>query len=170
MGETTLEPIPFEKASPPYADDELFAIFDLDGTLADCEHRRHWLDKKRHQELTDDERWRAFFSACRDDAPNLRLIKLCNALWSEFTIVIFSGRSDEVRTETEQWLFWNGVKYDQIRMRQAGDFTPDEQLKESWLAELDPARILAVFDDRRKVVDMWRRNGLLCCQVAPGEF
>ena len=27
-----------------------------------------------------------------------------------------------------------------------------------------------VFDDRQRVVDMWRRNGIQCCQVAPGDY
>ena len=31
-------------------------------------------------------------------------------------------------------------------------------------------RILCVFDDRTKVVNMWRDNGLSCFQVAPGDF
>ena len=31
-------------------------------------------------------------------------------------------------------------------------------------------RILCVFDDRTKVVNMWRENGLSCFQVAPGDF
>lgn len=31
-------------------------------------------------------------------------------------------------------------------------------------------RIAMVFDDRDKVVAMWRRQGLTCLQVAPGDF
>jgi len=27
-----------------------------------------------------------------------------------------------------------------------------------------------VFDDRDKVVKMWRNQGLRCCQVAEGDF
>jgi len=27
-----------------------------------------------------------------------------------------------------------------------------------------------VFDDRDKVVNMWRENGIPCLQVAPGNF
>ena len=30
--------------------------------------------------------------------------------------------------------------------------------------------VLCVYDDRQKVVDMWREEGLVCCQVAPGNF
>lgn len=27
-----------------------------------------------------------------------------------------------------------------------------------------------VFEDRARVVDMWRKRGVLCAQVAPGDF
>jgi hypothetical protein len=58
-------------------------------------------------------------------------------------------------------------------MRKAGDFTPDEQLKATWLSEIEPPeykRLTAVFDDRDKVVAMWRAAGVPCFQVAPGAF
>jgi hypothetical protein len=57
-----------------------------------------------------------------------------------------------------------------LRMRPVSDNRPDEQLKKKWLNELsvaERASIIAVFDDRQKVVDMWRKNGLTCFQVAP---
>jgi hypothetical protein len=50
---------------------------------------------------------------------------------------------------------------------------PDDQLKESWLKAMSPedrARLVMTFDDRDRVVAMWRRNGVVCAQVAPGDF
>jgi hypothetical protein len=29
---------------------------------------------------------------------------------------------------------------------------------------------MCTFDDRDKVVKMWRDNGIICFQVAPGDF
>jgi hypothetical protein len=55
-------------------------------------------------------------------------------------------------------------------MRAAGDFTPDEELKWQWIAEYDLSMIMCVFDDRTKVVQMWRSLGLACFQVAPEDF
>ena len=54
-------------------------------------------------------------------------------------------------------------------------FMPDDKLKQRWLDDLFPIDskrldIVCVFDDRDKVVDMWRKNGLTCMQVAPGNF
>jgi hypothetical protein len=55
-------------------------------------------------------------------------------------------------------------------MRAASDFTPDEELKRQWIEEYKLEHILCIFDDRKKVVDMWRSLGLTCFQVAPGDF
>jgi hypothetical protein len=56
-------------------------------------------------------------------------------------------------------------------MRPEKDYTPDDALKHKWLMELGgPDKIFCVFDDRQKVVDMWRSHGITCFQVAPGKF
>ena len=58
-------------------------------------------------------------------------------------------------------------------MRTIGDSTPDEILKRQWYEELpqnDKERLVCVFDDRQKVVDMWRSIGVTCLQVAAGDF
>ena len=68
------------------------------------------------------------------------------------------------------WLDKFKVPFQLLKMRPADDFTPDEKLKRQWIAEYDLANILCVFDDRKKVVDMWRELGLTCFQVAPGDF
>jgi hypothetical protein len=51
-------------------------------------------------------------------------------------------------------------------------FTSDDILKEEWLNQEFPDKqnLLCVYDDRDKVVAMWRRNGIPCFQVAPGDF
>jgi hypothetical protein len=51
-------------------------------------------------------------------------------------------------------------------------FKPDDQLKQNWLDDLfpDKSNIVCVFDDRDKVVNMWRKNDITCMQVAPGDF
>lgn len=187
-------------------------IFDLDGTLALIEHRRHLVDGRCQDcsgdggsptwENTDDggmhtagknvcgtcggtgERakdWPAFFAACKHDQPNWPVISAMHALLkSGADVQIWSGRSAVVMNETLAWLqcfvFGDGsVDPEEVglMMRREGDFTPDEQLKASWLddlSEFDRRRLVAVFDDRKKVVDMWRSKGVACFQVAPGEF
>ena len=146
-------------------------IANLDGTIALIDHRRHWLDSKGHPDLTSDERWRTFFAQCHCDLPNWPVIYTLQALQhAGYFIHVFSGRSDEVREETIDWIEAFNVPYDHLRMRHAGDFTPDEELKRQWIEEYDLSEILCVFDDRACVVEMWRSLGLTCFQVAPGDF
>jgi hypothetical protein len=146
-------------------------IADLDGTIALIEDRRHWLDVSKHSDTLSDERWRKFFAECVNDKPNWPVIHTLQAMGrAGYDIHIFSGRSDEVRQQTHDWLYTFFVPYDLLKMRAAGDFTPDEILKRQWIEEYDLADILCVFDDRAKVVQMWRELGLSCFQVAPGDF
>jgi len=50
-------------------------------------------------------------------------------------------------------------------------FMPDEILKKQMLDTfVDKDDVLMCVDDRQKVVDMWRAEGLTCFQVAPGDF
>lgn len=147
-------------------------IFDLDGTLALIEHRRHFV------EGPGPKNWPAFFKACAGDLPNEPVVKIFLAMWRAHPaeIEIWSGRSDEVRVETELWLDDHvGLLYGKrpsLRMRTAGDHTPDHVLKERWLDEtLALGHIVEmVFDDRNRLVEMWRRRGIACLQVADGNF
>ncbi|WP_207000643.1 phosphatase domain-containing protein [Trinickia mobilis] len=150
-------------------------IFDLDGTLALIEHRRHLVEGPKKD-------WRAFFAACVDDKPNQPVIDTLKSLRKSAEVWVWSGRSDEVQRETLQWLhkhgvfhsFWNPLKApEQFRMRKAGDHRSDVELKFGWLSEIEPPeykRLTAVFDDRDCVVKMWRDSGIPCFQVAPGDF
>lgn len=173
-------------------------IFDLDGTLALVDHRRHLVEapkcprcngfgrdvgmhhnyvceacdgKGKDRSFKPD--WKGFYAACVDDQPNYPVIETLQHLAIHNDIWIWSGRSDEVRWATHHWLQRHVRLHQELRMRNADDFTPDEQLKKSWLDGLPESkrkRIRAVFDDRDKVVKMWRDNGVPCFQVAPGNF
>lgn len=140
----------------------MFVVFDLDGTIANIEHRRHHLDRKDR---------RAFFAACVDDVPNWPVIKAFRAhVGAGHRVEIWSGRSDEVRRQTLEWLDLRaGIGPSFLtHMRAAGDHTPDVDLKRSWLHALHPdERPDVVYDDRGRVVDMWRSEGVACFQVAP---
>jgi FMN phosphatase YigB (HAD superfamily) len=187
-------------------------IFDLDGTLADLKHRRHfvqfqngspvlvngtpaiyrgpnpsiegdyfvefpfnssgfWSYDPSDIEFKPD--WDAFHAACVDDTPIEAVLNVFHAIRERADAWIWSGRMDTVEEQTVTWLWKHGVIWANLKMRPAGDYTPDDQLKESWLHALSPkdrARLVMVFDDRQRVVDMWRRNGIVCAQVAPGDF
>lgn len=145
----------------------MYIVFDLDGTLADITHRLHHIQGERKD-------WPAFFAACINDAPVLPLVSIYQDLWGDGCInriEIWSGRSDEVRQQTVGWLGQHKIPYDALRMRKAGDHQPDDKLKAGWFDSLPNGwRPALAFDDRQRIVDMWRSRGVICCQVAPGDF
>lgn len=152
-------------------------IFDIDGTLCNIEHRLHFLDNKE-----DPDRWDKFYRACVLDKPNEPVLAVLRHLRETGNeIWLFSGRSEDVRFETMLWLdkhFWGlgsdlALRPERLTMRPSKSYMEDHFLKEVWLRgmlEVDRKRLVAVFDDRKRVVDMWRANGVPCFQVAPGEF
>lgn len=141
-------------------------LFDLDGTLADLSHRLPHIQN-------DPKDWDAFFDGCINDAPIPHIIELARDLWAcGRKIVIASGRSDRVRTQTEKWLRDNSVPFDAIYMRPHGDHRPDYGMKKILLKQIlqDGWSPLMAFDDRDQVVKMWREQGIPCAQVADGAF
>ena len=100
------------------------------------------------------------------------LVALANAgneVW------IWSGRKETVELETRAWLSAHlpDNTFTQLRMRPADNNIADNTLKEFWVLQMTKAdrdRLVMVFDDRNRVVDMWRSHGIVCAQVAPGDF
>jgi predicted secreted acid phosphatase len=139
-------------------------IFDIDGTLADVSERIHHLNKKPKN-------WKAFFKGMAQDKAIHSMVRLCNILYaSGIRIVLCSGRSEEHRAETIHWLRQQRVHYHELRLRRDGDRRSDVAVKREMLTGLDKSKILFVVEDRNRVVEMWRSEGLVCLQCAPGEF
>lgn len=139
-------------------------IFDIDGTLADISARRHHLEKRPKD-------WDAFFAAMREDAAVAPLVRLCNTLYDAgFHLLLCSGRPERYRDDTVAWLTREGVKYHALLLRRDDDRRSDVEVKRDLLAGFDKERIAFVVEDRTRVVDMWRAQGLVCLQCAPGEF
>lgn len=144
-------------------------IVDLDGTLADCEHRRHFV----HPPEGEKKDWLSFFKGCGEDAVVAPIHHLILAMQDHCEVVLCSGRpEDHCRELTESWLVNNLGATFPLFMRPAGDSRQDSLVKEIILDfELLPRyNILFTVDDRKQVVDMWRRRGLTCLQCAEGNF
>ena len=164
----------------------MLIAFDIDGTLADLSHRLHWVKNLPDGGKPD---WEAFFARVRGDKPIVEMVELCNDMFGAGNEVVFmSGRSAVCRDDTEWWLtrnvrleleadpedgFVDFCKRPLLYMRSEGDRRPDYLVKHDLLV-----RVMAdygqkpdiVFDDRQQVVDMWRSEGVRCCQVAKGDF
>lgn len=139
-------------------------IFDIDGTLADVSERIHHVRKKPKN-------WSAFFQGMAQDKAIHSMVRLCNILYaSGIHIILCSGRSEEHREQTVAWLTGQGVNYHGLLLRRDNDRRSDTDVKRELLAGLDKSKILFVVEDRGRVVEMWRSEGLVCLQCAPGEF
>ena len=139
-------------------------IFDIDGTLADVSERIHHLKKKPKN-------WDAFFQGMARDKAIRSMVRLCNILYaSGIHIILCSGRNEEYRTETVKWLAQQGVHYHDVLLRKDKDRRSDTIIKRELLSMIDQSKVLFVVEDRSRVVDMWRSEGLVCLQCAPGEF
>lgn len=110
-----------------------------------------------------------------EDLPHAPVVIAVQALAAHpgvDAILAVSGRDGSARGQTVRWLDAQGVPFDELHMREPGDFRPDEVVKEELYRERIEGRfrVLGVLDDRDKVVAMWRGIGLVCFQVAPGDF
>jgi hypothetical protein len=76
------------------------------------------------------------------------------------------------RDLTVWWMGVHEIPYHALYMRSDNDYRADFIVKEELLAQLraDGYNPVMAFDDRQQVVDMWRENGLICAQVAKGDF
>lgn len=135
-------------------------IFDIDGTLADPKDRLHFLEKKD---------WNSFYDACLNDAPIHHVIYLLQELKKNHRIIILTGRPERIKDKTLHWLKANNISFDEIYFRKNGDHRPDYEIKEEMLKALNRPIWFAV-DDRKQVVDMFRRNNILCLQCKDGDY
>lgn len=140
-------------------------IIDLDGTLADIRVRLKHLQGKKKD-------WKSFNKTLETDQIHGWCRELINRFASDHDIIIVSGRTDELKQETISWLEKYNVTYHHLFMRRAHDYRPDNEMKLEIYEQHIKNRFNVVFviDDRQKVVDMWRGEGLVVLQCAPGNF
>lgn len=138
-------------------------IVDLDGTLSDGTHRLHLLPTK---DLHLTESWSEFNGAAIGDSPIQNTIDVVNALWKAgMLVIILTGRSDEVETDTMIWLDRHRVKYDYMIMRRASDNRKDTVIKEEVLRAIGMKHIVCAFDDSPNVIKHFRSLGITTYQV-----
>ncbi|MEV4129030.1 polynucleotide kinase [Nocardia sp. NPDC049707] len=133
-------------------------IWDIDGTVAHMTGCSPY-DYSRVSEDEPDPYVRALFWDIQEAQPMIRRL-------------FVSGRSDDCRNVTAKWLPSKGFNSDELFMCKAGDDRDDAVVKLEIFNEhiRDNYNVLGVFDDRDRVVSMWRRLGLKCFQKASGGF
>ncbi|MBX7241734.1 MAG: AAA family ATPase [Bacteroidia bacterium] len=132
-------------------------LCDLDGTLAILNGRSPYNGTE-----------------CENDLLNEPVAEVLRTYAHNDTrVILLSGREDDARTQTENWLAKHQIPYDALFMREAGDKRRDAIVKKELyeLHILNRYFIRFVLDDRDQVVDLWRLDlGLPCLQVNYGDF
>ncbi len=130
-------------------------IFDIDGTLAKMNGRSPY-----------------DYTKVATDVMNFDVVVLASYIAKAHDVIIMSGRDSSCRKDTEEWLAKYDIKYQALYMRAEGDTRNDAIVKkELYEAHVKGKyNVLGVFDDRNRVVDLWRSLGLTCFQVDYGNF
>ena len=141
-------------------------VFDIDGTLANIEHRRSYV-------ATKPKNWKAFNAGIVNDTPHEDIVTLARMFHRNLDAVILcSGRGEEHRDVTETQMNHFGVGYRKLFMRPAKDHRQDYIIKVELLQQIraEFGEPFLWFDDRTQVVDAIRAEGIRVLQVAPGDF
>lgn len=145
--------------------DSVCIICDIDGTLVDPTHRLHYVTGPNPN-------WPAFFDAIPLDTvhePIKWLLHEAQARQSgPITHIIFcSGRPNSHRKHTQDQLTACGFHGYPLYMRATGDYRADDIVKSELLDQIiaDGYHPKLVFDDRPRVIAMWRKRGLMCLDV-----
>ena len=138
-------------------------IFDVDGTIADVEHRRHFVSGGNKD-------WSSFRKETVNDTPVEWVCDIAKRFIAQGDeVAFFSARNESEREVTEKQISeWIGDNHKGVFLRPDGDFRPDDEFKSDLADQFEElgGKIDLVFDDRNKVVDMWRNRGTTCVQVA----
>ena len=141
-------------------------IFDVDGTIADVEHRRHFVNGNND--------WDSFRKETVNDTPVQWVCDIAKRHISQGDeVAFFSARNESERDITEKQISeWIGDGHKGVFLRPDGDYRCDAEFKSELADRFEDigGQIDLVYDDRNKVVDMWRQRGTTVVQVADGDF
>ena len=154
--------------------DEEYVVCDIDGTIANLEHRLHFInnDDGTVKEVKD---WKGFFANVEGDKPIESTIEILSDHIAKGRKIIFvSARPESCRYQTEWWLWQHledklGMEYVHLIMRGSDDRREDTDVKRDihrkFLASLN---VKCIIDDRPQVIRMWREEGYEVTDVGDG--
>lgn len=146
---------------------EKAVIFDLDGTIANIDHRLKYISgSEKNYDL--------FNAACGLDHPYMDIKSLLQIIFDsgEYKILIVTGRDGSEAERTVAWLTYHKIPFDSLYMRKPKDKRSDVDVKmDIYMDEIiRKYNVEMVFEDRDRVVNMWRELGLRCLQVKEGDY
>ena len=148
--------------------DKPVVLVDVDGTVADIDHRLHFVKDGKKD-------WKSFFANVDNDTPHFEILNEINDLYpaKDFTRVVMSGRPENLRDTTENWLQRVArLEYATLIMRGAKDSRADDIVKrELFNRHLTNQTVTVAYDDRPRVVRVWESMGIPVRQCGSGvEF
>lgn len=165
VGRHVIEKMAFQYEK--YMMNQKVIICDLDGTLCDIEWRTSHVKGEKKD-------WKAFFGGIPDDKIRHDVLDMLRVHINNGCKVIFvTARPENYRLQTEKWLTENfPFPYSSLIMRMGNDKRKDTLVKaeiyDKYLKNLD---IVAVYDDRPCIIEMWREKKLNVIDVGNGiEF
>lgn len=132
-----------------------YILVDVDGTLADCTHREHYVTSEGKKD------WQSFFNLTPFDPLRNEVVELIENKYPGIPRIVVTAREECWRPHTEKWIREKGFEFENILMRKTGDKRADAIVKQEILdTYCDANNVVAVIDDRPRVIEMWKANGL----------
>jgi len=128
-------------------------ICDIDGTIANNDHRQHLLKKFKD--------WDNFFAQLHLDEPIPVVIERIKDLKRDGKEIVFlTGRPERYRSSTKEWLskYFN-FKF-QLEMRKDKDFRKKIDSKKDSLLEIGKENIFKIFENDYQLIELWNSMGL----------
>lgn len=132
-------------------------IYDLDGTLAHANNKRGIFDWNKVDLDDIDEKVRETLYLYQKQG---------------YKIVLMSGRAEDSREKTIEWLDNHNITYDDLILKPSDDMRKDtiskKALYEKYIEGVYDVNV--IFEDRAGVVKMWRDLGIRVFQVLDGDY
>lgn len=140
-------------------------IFDIDGTLADCEHRMHFISGK-------EKNWKLFYDNCSNDTLISQVSILIDKFKNEYKIILLTGRPESNLDLTVKWLDKYNIYFDELIMRKNNDFRKSPEFKKENILNLrsEGYNIFAAFEDRMDCVEMYLNLGVFTFNIPNQKF
>jgi len=128
-------------------------VVDLEGTLSNCDHRKHFLDKKNYD---------VWNKGLPMDKPIQPMIDFVSKLSEKYEIIISTAKPHAYRCMVEDWLekYCPAFSGCQILMRIGGSRTSPEIKSDHIIAIQESYEIMLFIDDRFDVLEMVAKKGV----------
>ena len=149
-----------------------YIVFDIDGVLADCSHRLHYIqgDNKDYDkfyyygEIEEDKLLNSGLMLYRAIDWNISKDRERGfGYFNKIQIAFVTGRNESCRLATEDWLENHFMGYFNLHMRPTNDYRPAHEVKEDLIKKhIGFENILFAFDDDDQVNEMYKKHGVTC--------